>query len=110
MNAMKLSNDILVLVANQFRVLSEPLRLQILQYLEDGEKTVNEIVEATGASQPNISKHLRVMHEAGILVRRQEKNSAFYAVADMSIFTMCETVCGTLKKKAAEQAKLMATA
>ena len=45
---MKLSNDVLILVANQFRVLSEPLRLQILQYLEDGERSVNEIVEATG--------------------------------------------------------------
>ncbi len=107
---MKLSNDVLILVANQFRVLSEPLRLQILQYLEDGERSVNEIVEATGASQPNISKHLRVMHEAGILLRRQEKNNAFYAVADQSIFTMCETVCGSLKTKADRQAKLMATA
>lgn len=107
---MKLSNDVLVLVANQFRILAEPLRLQILQYLEDGERSVNEIVEATGTSQPNISKHLKVMYEAGILLRRQEKNSALYSVADNSIFTMCETVCGSLKRKAAEQAKLMATA
>ncbi|MBX3242837.1 MAG: winged helix-turn-helix transcriptional regulator [Acidobacteria bacterium] len=107
---MKLSNDVLILVANQFRVLAEPLRLQILQYLEDGERSVNEIVEATSASQPNISKHLRVMHEAGILDRRQEKNSAFYSVADQSIFTMCETVCGSLKTKTERQARIMAAA
>ncbi len=103
---MKLSKEILGLVANQFRVLAEPLRLEILQYLEDGEKTVNEIVLATKASQPNISKHLRVMLQAGILVKRQEKNNAYYSVADQTIFTMCETVCGSLKTKLKNQSKV----
>ena len=104
---MKLSNEILILVANQFRVLGEPLRLQILQFLEDGEKSVNQIVEETNSSQPNISKHLRVMQDAGILVRRQEKNNVFYSVADYSIFTMCETVCGSLKAKLENQSKIL---
>lgn len=104
---MKLSNDIIELVANQFRVLSEPLRLQILQHLQDGERSVNQIVEATNASQPNVSKHLRVMQQAGILIRRQEKNSVYYAVADASIFTICETICGSIKKKIDDQVKIV---
>ena len=103
---MKLSKEVLNLVANQFRVLGEPLRLEILQFLESGEKTVNEIVISTNASQPNVSKHLRVMQEAGILTRRQEKNSVFYSVADNSIFTMCETVCGSLKTKLENQSRV----
>lgn len=104
---MKLSNELLVMVANQFRVLAEPLRLQILQCLESEEKSVNQIVAETGASQPNISKHLRVMQDAGILLRRQEKNSVFYAVADRSIFLMCEIVCGSLKAKVSDQTKIL---
>lgn len=105
---MKLSNEIIEMVANQFRVLSEPLRLQILQHLQDGERSVNQIVEETNSSQPNISKHLRVMQQAGILVRRQEKNSVYYSVADESIFTICETVCGTIKRKIDDQVKIVA--
>lgn len=104
---MKLTKEILRLVANQFRVLAEPLRLEILQYLENEEKTVNEIVMATNASQPNISKHLRVMLEAGVLVKRQDKNNVFYSVADHTIFTMCETVCGSLKIKLRNQSKVL---
>lgn len=105
---MKLSSDILIMVAEQFRVLADPLRLEILQHLQDGEMPVSEIVNLTGASQPNISKHLRIMQTAGIVRRRQEKNSAFYAVADESIFAMCEIVCGSLKKQTADQSKLLA--
>lgn len=105
---MNLSIEIIELVAGQFRVLSEPLRLQILQHLQDGEQSVNQIVEATNASQPNISKHLRVMQDAGILLRRQEKNTVYYAVADDSIFTMCEIVCGSLKKQVEGRSKVLA--
>jgi ArsR family transcriptional regulator len=105
---MKLSNEILSLVANRFRVLSEPLRLEILQCLGNEAKSVNQIVEATGASQPNVSKHLRVMQEAGILARRQEKNNVYYSVSDNSIFAMCDAVCGSLKEQVANQSKVMA--
>lgn len=105
---MILTNEIIEMVASQFRVLSEPLRLQILQNLQSGELSVNQIVEATKASQPNISKHLRVMQQAGILLRRQEKNTVYYAVADDSIFTMCEIVCGSLKKQIEGRSKMLA--
>lgn len=104
----KLTSEILELVANRFRVLAEPLRLEILQNLGNEEHSVGEIVLATGATQPNISKHLRVMQEAGILKRRQEKNSVYYSVADESIFSMCDTVCNSLKVQTENQSKIMA--
>lgn len=105
-----LTNEILALIANRFRVLAEPLRLEILHNLGNEERTVNEIVSATGASQPNVSKHLRVMQESGILKRRQEKNCVYYSVADDSIFSMCDTVCNSLKIQTEIQSKIMAFA
>jgi DNA-binding transcriptional ArsR family regulator len=103
-----LSNDVLEMVAGQFKVLAEPVRLQILQCVGEEEKTVSEIVVLTKASQPNVSKHLKVMQEAGILVRRQEKNSAFFRAADPTIFKMCDIVCGSLKERSENKAKILA--
>ena len=72
------------------RVLSEPMRLRILNLLQDGEKCVQELVEATQTSQANVSKHLKVMLQAGILTRRTEGTSAFYGVADDLTFELCQ--------------------
>lgn len=92
--------ELLELVADRFKVLSEATRLQILQELQAGELSVTEIVSAIQAGQPNVSKHLRVLQEAGLVQRRQEGNSVYYRIADESIFTMCDAVCGSLKEQA----------
>lgn len=102
-----LSNDVLEIVAERFKVLAEPFRLQILQCLGCGEKMVGEITAELKTSQPNVSKHLKVMLEAGVLARRQEKNNAFYRVSDQSIFNLCDMVCGALKKRVENQVKIL---
>ena len=104
----KLTSEIIVLIANRFRVLAEPTRLEILHGLGTDECSVGEIVSMTGATQPNVSKHLRVMQGAGILKRRQEKNSVYYSVADESIFSMCDTVCSSLREQTENRSKIMA--
>ncbi|TPD54706.1 MAG: ArsR family transcriptional regulator, partial [Thalassolituus maritimus] len=53
-----MSDEMLELIAQRFRLLSDPMRLKILHQLQSGEKSVTELVENTGASQPNVSKHL----------------------------------------------------
>jgi ArsR family transcriptional regulator len=106
----KLPKEILELVAHRFRILGEPIRLEILQCLGENELMVTEIVSAIGASQPNVSKHLRVMLEAGILKRRQEKNCVYYSIADESIFLLCDTVCNSLKTLTENQSKIMSFA
>jgi DNA-binding transcriptional ArsR family regulator len=103
-----LSNEILEMVAEQFRVLAEPVRLQILQCVGNEERAVGEIVELSGASQPNVSKHLKIMQRAGILIRRQDKNNAYFRVADPNIFEMCEMVCGSIKAASDERLKAIA--
>jgi len=91
-----LSDKTLELVAERFRVLGDPVRLRLLQTLEAGEKSVAELVEATGASQANVSKHLQLMLRAGVVQRRREGLFVFYSVRDSRVFQLCDAVCGSL--------------
>ena len=104
----KLSNEILEMVAEQFRVLAEPVRLQILQCVGNEERAVGELVALTGASQPNVSKHLKIMQQSGILIRRQDKNNAYFRVADPNIFDMCEMVCESIKAASDKRLQVLA--
>ena len=82
------------LVAERFRALAEPARLQILDVLRDGELTVNEIVERTMLSQANVSRHLRYLHDLGFVTRRKDGLHVHYAIKDKKVFQMCDQVCG----------------
>lgn len=92
-------------VAEYFSVLGEPMRLRILNLLRDGEKCVQDLVESTATSQANVSKHLKVMVQAGILNRRSEGTLAYYSVADELIFELCHLVCDRLAKRIEQQAR-----
>ena len=104
-----LSREALNLIANRFKLLSEPVRLEILHILQNGEKSVNELTEAVRTSQPNVSKHLKMMQGAGILKREQHGNTVYYAIEDESIFTLCETVCNSLEEKLKSEAEIFAS-
>ena len=85
-------------VATRFRILGVPLRLQILNELADGERTVSELVQATGSTQPNVSKHLTTLLAHRLVKREQRGNSAYYSVADPAVFELCEIVCGNIER------------
>ena len=91
-------------VAEYFSLLSEPMRLRLLNLLRDGEKCVQELVEATQTSQANVSKHLKIMWQAGVLSRRSEGTSAYYRVEDDMIFELCNLVCDRLATRIEQQA------
>lgn len=99
-----LSDEAMQLVARRFAVLSEPMRLKLVHALVDGEKNVNTLVEETGGTQANVSRHLQTLTQASILSRRKEGLQVFYAIEDQSIFRLCELVCGSLEKQLAKQA------
>ncbi len=86
-------NQVFDAAAGYFSLLSEPMRLRILHAVCDGERSVNDIVQATGGSQTNVSRHLNAMHRAGALTRRREGNFSFYGVADPTLTELCRTVC-----------------
>jgi ArsR family transcriptional regulator len=98
-----LSDEALSLVASRFRLLGEPLRLKILNTLNDRELSVTELVEATGAGQANVSKHLNLLLMGGLVARRKEGNLAYYRIADETIFHLCEAVCDSLGERLAAQ-------
>jgi DNA-binding transcriptional ArsR family regulator len=87
------------LIAKRFRCLGEPLRITLLDRLRDGEATVTELRDATGASQQNVSKHLGVLLEAGIVRRTKRGTSSVYSIADEGVFELCEQVCGGLRRQ-----------
>jgi ArsR family transcriptional regulator len=91
-------------VARRFAVLAEPMRLRLIQALFDGEKNVTELVEATGGTQANISRHLQTLTGAHILSRRKEGLQVFYKISDPTIPRLCELVCGSLEKSLNRQA------
>lgn len=81
------------LVARRFRTLGEPYRLRILQELEKGERSVGELVTALDGNQPNVSKHLQVLYDAGLISRRREGTSILYAIGDPVVSKLCALVC-----------------
>ena len=91
------------LVAERFRVLSEPARLQLLQTLMPGERTVGELVERTGLCQANVSKHLQLLLAQDLVARRKEGLFAYYHLADESVFQLCELVCRRLESSTRER-------
>lgn len=91
-------------VAARFKVLAEPIRLRILHELQDGEMSVSEITETVESTQPNVSKHLKLMQDAGLLARRQEGNTVYCSIADESVFELCEVVCASLRERIGAQA------
>ena len=88
-----MSEKMIELVARRFRMLGEPFRLRLLQQLQTGEKTVNELVSALDGNQPNVSKHLALLHGAGLVGRRREGTSVLYSISDPMVFKLCDLVC-----------------
>ncbi|WP_216202293.1 metalloregulator ArsR/SmtB family transcription factor [Polynucleobacter sp. CS-Odin-A6] len=83
-------------VAQYFDVLSEPARLRIMYAVCSGEKSVSEVIQLCGSSQANVSRHLAMLHKAGILLRRKEGTTVFYSIADNATVEMCQTVCAKI--------------
>jgi len=100
-------NDLAELIARRFRVIGEPMRIRLLDRLRDGEATVNQLTEALGASQQNVSKHLAVLADVGIVGRRKDGNRVYYSVVDESVFALCEDICGSVQRQLASLSDLM---
>jgi DNA-binding transcriptional ArsR family regulator len=101
-----LTAEQLRLIAHRFKALSEPSRLEILNALRPGERTVSEILDATGLNQANVSRHLQVLHAAGFVERRKDGVATRYRLADTDVLRLCDLVCGRLEKEVAATRKL----
>ena len=102
--------DLAEMIAERMHVIGDPNRIRILDQLRDGELSVTELTSRLDTSQQNVSKHLGVLHGAGIVSRRREGNRVVYDIADESVFALCETVCGGLPRQLSELATLLSGA
>lgn len=85
-------------LAGYFALLAEPARLKIMHAICDGERTVGDIVEETGISQTNVSRHLGLMHRQGAVVRRRDGKQIYYRVADETMPELCRAVCARMAR------------
>ena len=99
--------ELLACVAERFKVLAEPARLQLLHVLRSNDRTVSELVELTGLGQANVSKHLQLLHTHGFVSRRKEGLYTWYSLADRDVFKLCDIVCGRLERDSAARRRLL---
>lgn len=97
-------------IAERFRALSEPMRLRILERLFRSPASVGEILESTGGTQANVSKHLAVLHAGGLLQRRREGLKTVYSIADPTLEKICAIVCDAVTREARDEAREIGSA
>ena len=97
-----LPEPLVELVAQRFRVLGEPMRIKLLDRLREGDATVGELQHELGASQQNVSKHLGILHDAGMVSRSKRGNHTVYTISDPGVFELCDQVCGGVRRQLQE--------
>jgi DNA-binding transcriptional ArsR family regulator len=91
-----LSPEALAQVAAYFQALSEPARLRLLNLLRVKTHSVGELAEATGYSPANVSRHLALLAQHGVLARETKGTSVYYSIA---VYELCNLVCGNLARR-----------
>jgi DNA-binding transcriptional ArsR family regulator len=104
----RLTSEQIALVAERFRVLGEPARLELMNALRAGERTVGELVEETGLGTANVSKHLQLLHGAGFATRRKEGLYVYYGLAGEDVFRLCDIMCGRLAAETQARRRVLA--
>lgn len=107
MPARKLNLELLDLVADRFKALSDRARLSLLQELRSGALTVNELALATGMGQANVSRHLAVLFSNGLVKRERDGVFVHYELADADVLKLCDLVCGRLESEMAERRRVI---
>ena len=96
------------LVAGRFRTLGDPIRVRLLEHLRDGEASMAELVALSDTTPQNVSKHLSVLMQNGLVERRKQGTASYYRVADESIYAVCEQVCETIERQVSALGDLVA--
>ena len=97
----RFSGEVLVMLAERFKVFSEPMRLKLVYSLMDGEKSVSQLVRDTGGLQANVSKHLGMLLDAGVVGRRKQGLHTYYKVTDTSVYEICDLMCDSIQDRLA---------
>lgn len=88
------------------KIFTNPRRLEIISLLRDGEKTVSELSELAGVPQANISQHLTVLRQKGVVATRREGANIYYTIANLKILEACDLMKEVLLERLKESEKL----
>ena len=99
--------DLFELHADICKTLASPARLRIIAALRDGELAVGEIVAAVGAAKPNVSQHLAVMRQRGIVQARRQGLNVYYRLTSPKIIQACELMRQVLLEQRAAGSELI---
>jgi DNA-binding transcriptional ArsR family regulator len=99
--------DLLALVADRFKALSDQARLCLLQALRGGPLTVSELVAVSGMGQANVSRHLAILHANGLVTRERDGVYVRYSLADEDVLKLCDLVCGRLEGELSARRKVI---
>lgn len=91
--------EAMIQVVAYFQALSEPTRLQILNLLRSGERNVGELAQACGFTSANVSRHLSVLMQQGLVEREGRGTAVYYRIADESVYALCDLVCGSIARQ-----------
>jgi DNA-binding transcriptional ArsR family regulator len=94
-------------VAMVLKAMADPVRLLLLHQLQAGELCVGKLVDSVCTSQANVSKHLSVLRQAGLVSSRRDRNRIIYAISDPAVFDICSAVGGTIERRLNLERKLM---
>ena len=103
----QLTPALIALIAERFKALAEPARLQILNCLRDREMTVSDLVDATGMGQANVSKHLQFLYGMEFVARRKDGLYTYYSIADREVFKLCDLMCGRIEREMISRRKAL---
>lgn len=103
-----MTSEVLCLVAEKFKALAEPARLELLNRLREGERSVGDLVDETGMGQANVSKHLQLLFSLGFVTRRKEGLFVYYALADRTVFQLCDLMCARIESESKQRQKMLA--
>jgi ArsR family transcriptional regulator len=98
----------LELIASRFKAFAEPMRLRLLNLLMHGERTVGQLVEASGSGQANVSKHLALLRDTGMIGMRKEGLTTVCYISDPIVNELCEMMCSRLREEMEGKAAALA--
>lgn len=107
-NMKQLDDQAIEHVAQYFQLLAEPTRLKALNALRTQEHNVGELAELLGCTTANISKHLSLLANHGLVAKETRGNASYFRIANPAIFELCDLVCGQVGERFAAQAAMAA--
>ncbi|MDP2710343.1 MAG: metalloregulator ArsR/SmtB family transcription factor [Solirubrobacteraceae bacterium] len=104
-----LSEEAIDVIATRLRVVAEPTRIRLLELLNAGEATVQELCDQLPTTHQNVSRHLATLHQAGMVSRRKEANTVRYALVDWTGWWLVEQMASSISARAEELGDLFSS-